>query len=86
MREASTVFGEIMSAEDKSIPQAILGKAEGIAIFPSTLRGGFLVGGVRGRGILSARNEGRWSSPAFLTLTGAASACRSGDRLRTSFS
>jgi lipid-binding SYLF domain-containing protein len=70
VREASTVFGEIMSAEDKSIPQAILGKAEGIAIFPSTLRGGFLVGGVRGRGILSARNEGRWSSPAFLTLTG----------------
>ncbi|MGH9255293.1 MAG: lipid-binding SYLF domain-containing protein [Vicinamibacterales bacterium] len=70
VREAATIFGEIMGAEDKSIPQAILGKAEGIAIFPGTLRAGFVVGGMRGRGIISARNDGRWSAPAFLTLTG----------------
>ena len=70
VREASTIFGDIMAAEDKSVPQAILGKAEGIAIFPGTLRAGFIFGGVRGRGIISARTEGRWSSPAFLTLTG----------------
>ena len=70
VREAATIFGEIMGAEDKAIPEAILGKAEGIAIFPSTLRAGFVVGGTRGRGIISARNEGRWSAPAFLTLTG----------------
>ena len=70
VREAATIFGEIMGAEDKAIPEAILEKAEGIAIFPSTLRAGFVVGGTRGRGIISARNEGRWSAPAFLTLTG----------------
>jgi lipid-binding SYLF domain-containing protein len=70
VREAATVFGEIMAAEDKAIPRAILGKAEGIAIFPGTLRAGFLVGGLRGRGIISARNDGRWSAPAFLTMTG----------------
>ena len=70
VREAATVFGEIMAAEDKAIPQTILGKAEGIAIFPGTLRAGFIFGGVRGRGILSARNDGRWSAPAFLTMTG----------------
>jgi lipid-binding SYLF domain-containing protein len=34
------------------------------------VRGGFIVGGMRGRGILSSRNNGVWSSPAFLTLTG----------------
>ena len=70
LREAVTVFGEIMEAEDKAIPQAILEKAEGIAIFPSTVRAGFVFGGRRGRGILSARVEGGWSPPAFLTLTG----------------
>ena len=70
VREATIVFGEIMAAEDKAIPRAIVGRAEGIAIFPSTIRAGFIVGGMRGRGILSARNEGRWSAPAFLTLTG----------------
>ena len=68
---ATAVFQEIMSAEDKAVPQSVLGKAEGIAVFPSTLKAGFVVGGMRGRGILSARGEsGTWSAPAFLTLTG----------------
>ena len=59
-----------MGAEDKAIPEAILGKAEGIAIFPSTIKAGFIFGGLRGRGVLSARTPAGWSSPAFLTLTG----------------
>lgn len=70
VRDAATVFGEIMAAEDKAIPGAILGKAAGIAIFPSTIKAGLVVGGMRGRGILSARGSNGWSSPAFLTLTG----------------
>lgn len=70
VRDAATAFGEIMGAKDNAIPSAILEKAEAIAIFPGTLRAGFIVGGMRGRGIISARNDGRWSAPAFLTLTG----------------
>ena len=70
VREASVVFGEIMTAEDDAIPEALLGDAEGIAVFPGTLRAGFIFGGMRGRGILSARTESGWSAPAFLTLTG----------------
>lgn len=70
VREAATVFSEIMSAEDKAIPRALVGKAEAVAIFPGTVRAGFIVGGMRGRGVLSARTESGWSAPAFLTLTG----------------
>jgi len=70
VRDAATIFGEIMAAEDKAIPGAILNKATGIAIFPSTVKAGFIVGGMRGRGILSAHTANGWSSPAFLTLTG----------------
>jgi lipid-binding SYLF domain-containing protein len=70
VRDAATVFGEIMAAEDKAIPGAILGKATGIAIFPNTVKAGFVVGGMRGRGIISARGANGWSTPAFLTLTG----------------
>jgi lipid-binding SYLF domain-containing protein len=70
VRDATTIFGEIMGAEDKAIPEAILSKATGIAIFPSTIKAGLVVGGVRGRGILSGRGASGWSSPAFLTLTG----------------
>ena len=70
VRDGAAVFGEIMSAEDKAIPNAILGKAAGIAIFPNTVKAGFVFGGVRGRGLLSARGPSGWSAPAFLTLTG----------------
>jgi lipid-binding SYLF domain-containing protein len=70
VRESATVFGEIMNAEDKAIPRAILGKAEAVAVFPSTVRAGFVIGGMRGRGVISARTGGGWSAPGFLTLTG----------------
>jgi len=72
IRESATVLGEIMGAKDSAIPASVLGKAEGIAIFPGTIRGGFIVGAERGRGILSARDPmtRAWSTPAFLTITG----------------
>lgn len=70
VHDATTIFDEIMAAEDKSIPTAILGKATGVAIFPSTIKAGLVFGGVRGRGVLSGRTADGWSSPAFLTLTG----------------
>ena len=70
--DATLALEEIMTATDKSIPGTILEKAEGIAVFPSLIKGGIVVGGQRGRGILSARDKknGGWSSPAFLTITG----------------
>jgi lipid-binding SYLF domain-containing protein len=69
---ATTVLGEIMGAEDRAIPRGIMEKAEGIAVFPSLLKGGFLVGAQFGRGVLSVRDRssGTWSSPAFLTIGG----------------
>jgi lipid-binding SYLF domain-containing protein len=73
IRESRTVFEEIMAAPDRAIPASVLEKAEAIAVFPSTLKGGFIVGGHRGRGVLSVRHRdnGTWSAPAFLSLTGA---------------
>ena len=70
LHDASTVFNEVMAAEDSTIPNAILGKAEAIAIFPSTVKAGFVFGGIRGRGVISVRRGETWSSPAFMTLTG----------------
>ena len=70
VREASSVFDEIMKAEDNAIPNSILAKAEGIAIFPGTVKAGFIFGGMRGRGVMSVKGETGWSPPAFLTLTG----------------
>ena len=70
--DAVTVLSEIMEAGDQGVPRAIMEKAEGIAVFPSLIKGGIIIGGQRGRGILSARDPktGVWSPPAFLTITG----------------
>ena len=70
--EASIVLEEIMAAGDKAVPRSIMENAAGIAVFPSLIKGGFVVGGQRGRGVLSVRDHKNpgWSSPAFLTITG----------------
>lgn len=72
VREAGTVVGEIMSAPDREIPRSVLDKAEAIAVFPGTLKGAFIVGAHRGKGVISVRNHsvGQWSLPAFVTMTG----------------
>lgn len=72
LRAAITVLDEVMAARDSSVPGSILEKAEAIAVFPSLVKAGFVVGGSRGHGVISVRDPktGAWSSPAFLTITG----------------
>ena len=49
----------------------MLPEAQGIAVFPGTMKAGFLVGAEYGDGILIARDaNGQWSYPAFYTLGG----------------
>lgn len=69
---STTVIEEIMAAPDGGVPGSVLEGAEAIAIFPSTIKAGFIFGGHRGRGVIIGREPqtGHWSSPAFLTLTG----------------
>ena len=69
---STTVLNEMMGAGDKAIPRAILDKAEAIAIFPGVKKAGFVLGGQWGRGVISVRDADtrKWSSPAFLTMTG----------------
>ena len=69
---AMTVLEEVMGASDSAVPRSILEKAEAIAVFPSLVKAGFVVGGSRGHGVISVRDtkSGAWSSPAFLTVTG----------------
>ena len=71
LEAATVVFEEIMNAPDNAIPRSIFEKAEAVAIIPNTVKAGFIFGGHRGKGVISARNEqGEWSQPAFLTMTG----------------
>ena len=69
IRNATTVLEEIMGAADQAIPSGVLEKAEAVAVFPSTIKGGFVLAAHRGKGVISVRDRqnGGWSGPAFLT-------------------
>jgi lipid-binding SYLF domain-containing protein len=70
VQAAAQVLNEIQSAPDSGIPQNILSKAECVAVVPSMLKGGFIVGGKYGHGLASCCNTKGWSAPAFFTITG----------------
>ena len=67
---AATVLDEIMAAPDKGIPEEVLGSAQCIAVVPSLLKGGFVVGAAYGKGVVTCRTEKGWSAPAFFRVEG----------------
>lgn len=72
LTEASTVFGEIMRAGDKGIPQDLVDKAQCAVIVPGLKKGAFIVGGQFGKGFITCRgaNDRGWSAPAAIRVEG----------------
>jgi lipid-binding SYLF domain-containing protein len=70
VQAAADVLNEIQAAPDSGIPEEILGRSECVAVVPSMLKGGFIVGAKYGRGVASCRTAKGWSTPAFFTVTG----------------
>ena len=70
LNDAGKVLDEIMGAPDSNIPGSVLGKAKCVAVIPSMVKGGFIVGGRHGRGAVTCRTASGWSAPAFISLTG----------------
>src|SRR3989454_5642291 len=70
IKAAANVLDEIQSAPDQGIPEEVLGSAECVAIVPSMLKGGFIVGARYGRGVASCRTPKGWSAPAFFVVEG----------------
>jgi len=70
MKNAMTVLTEIRNAPDGGIPDELLARCEGLAIFPSVYKGGFVVGASYGKGLMAVRNPktGKWRGPAFLKI------------------
>lgn len=69
--KAAKVFEEVMGVPEKAIPNELLDKAEAIGVFPSVIKAGLGIGGRGGRGVISRREAGDWSAPAFFNLGGA---------------
>jgi SH3 domain-containing YSC84-like protein 1 len=67
------VMKEIMDIPD-NIPQDLIDKAECIIIYPSVIKGAFIVGASYGRGAMICRTgehfTGPWSAPTMMALEG----------------
>lgn len=68
--DATNVLSQSV-AMPSGLPQKMLTNAEGIAIVPNMVRGAFVIGVQRGRGILLVRGPNRaWQAPRMIEITG----------------
>jgi len=70
VQAAADVLNEIQAAPDQGIPEDVLGSADCVAVVPSMLKAGFVVGARYGRGLASCRTPKGWSAPAFFSVKG----------------
>jgi lipid-binding SYLF domain-containing protein len=70
VQSAADVLDEIQGTPDKGMPEEVLGSAQCVAVVPSMLKAGFIVGARFGRGVASCRTPKGWSAPAFFTVEG----------------
>lgn len=67
---AQLTFKDFMHDSNYSWLQKHLDDAKAVLIFPQVLKGGFILGGSGGTGVLLVRDEGtgNWTQPAFYTM------------------
>ena len=74
LENCGIVLKEIMDIPD-DIPQDLIDKAECVIIYPSVMKGAFIVGASYGRGAMVCRTgehfTGPWSAPTMMALEGA---------------
>jgi len=68
LQNAATVLQELRGTPDKGVPSELWEKAECVAVIPNVKKAAFMIGGEYGRGVMSCRNQARWSAPMFLRL------------------
>jgi len=70
VERATSVYKSFLVDPNMEWFQRNVPKARGILIVPQMLRGGFIVGGAGGRGVLLAQDQisGKWSAPAFYSM------------------
>src|SRR6185503_1730137 len=69
LNDAATVLTELRNAPDNGIPDSIWNKAHCVVVIPSLKKGGFIVGGEHGTGVMSCKHGSAWGPPVFMELT-----------------
>ncbi|MBM7624484.1 lipid-binding SYLF domain-containing protein [Sporohalobacter salinus] len=72
IKEATKVLKEISKQEDADSLTHLLKEAKGVVIFPKVIKGGFMLGGRYGKGLLLKHNavNNTWYGPYFVEMKG----------------
>ena len=68
--QALKVLDKVMHAPDREMPQDMLRNAYAVAVIPSVIKAGLLLGGRHGNGLIAVKHGGQWSAPSFITMSG----------------
>jgi lipid-binding SYLF domain-containing protein len=68
--EALATYRNMTTDPDFANLNSLLARAKAVVIVPEMIKGGFIIGGEWGQGVMLARDaaSGAWSQPAFVTL------------------
>jgi lipid-binding SYLF domain-containing protein len=66
--KAETTLTNFLRDPEMKWLQQNIGRAKGVLIVPEIVKAGFIIGGSGGRGLLVAKEGGKWVGPAFYTL------------------
>lgn len=66
---ANEVLQDLQRIPEQAIPPNLLNSAYAVAVLPNVVKGGLIVGGSYGKGVLMVRqSDGSWSNPVFVKL------------------
>jgi lipid-binding SYLF domain-containing protein len=68
VNKARIVIEEVKNAPDSGPAYDLIRQSAGVAIIPDMFKGGFVVGGSYGKGVVVARKDGKWSGPSFVYI------------------
>lgn len=70
VEKSRAVVEEMMLSIDKNIPRYLIERSAGLVIVPDMIKGGFVLGGSYGKGVVVVYKDGVWSGPAFVYIGG----------------
>lgn len=71
VENAVETLSAMMEIPEEGIPESLLNNAEAIAIIPGFWKAAWGIGGRHGKGVILVKHDnGKWSYPAFVKMTG----------------
>jgi lipid-binding SYLF domain-containing protein len=68
LSDSAAIVSDLRTAPDQGIPEDLWARAQCVLVLPSMKKAAFIVGGEYGSGVMSCRNNNRWSAPIFMRL------------------